>query len=101
MCSLFCSNFHGDTTLGCLGVINSLSTSLHIGADTVVVAGSEVLQAVKTVNSNGVLGGVVANGSSVAGDLAISDVESSFTTDKETVTTNNSICGDSGLREAR
>jgi len=101
MCSLFCSNFHGDTTLSCLGVIDSLGTSLHIGANTVVVAGSEVLQAVETVDSNGVLGGIVAHGSSVAGDLAVSDIESSFTTDEETITTNNGVCGDSGLRKAK
>lgn len=59
-----------------------------------VVAGRESLEVVQSVDGDGIFGGVVADGSSVAGDIATSDVVCSLSTNEESVAAENSISGE-------
>lgn len=59
---------------GGLGIIDSLSTSFDVRADTVVVACGESAQVTETVKGNGVLGCAVPEGSSVTSDLALGNI---------------------------
>ena len=81
--------------LGCsLGVVGGFGTSLDVRADTVVVACSESAQVTETVEGDGVLGGTVAEGSSVTSDLALSNVVRGLGTKQEAVTANDSVGGE-------
>lgn len=87
-------------TRGCrLGVVNSLGASFDVGADTVVVARGEGVEVIETVKGDGILGSIVTDSSGVAGDLALGDVVSSLGTKKETITTEDGVCGESGTLE--
>jgi hypothetical protein len=79
-----------------LGVIHSLGASLDVTADTVVVAGGEGLQVVKAVNGHSVFRRVVTKSSSVTSDVALSDVVSSLSTNKESITAQNGVGSESG-----
>jgi len=79
-----------------LGVIHSLGTSLDVTAHTVVVAGGEGLQVVKTVKSHSVFRRVVTESCSVTSNVALSDVVSSLSTNKESITAQNGIGSESG-----
>lgn len=92
----FSTNFQSDTTMGGLGVIDSLGTSLDVRRDAVVVAGSKVAQVVGAVDGDSVIRGIVAKGSGIARDLALSDVIGSLSTDEETVAAKDSVSGESG-----
>lgn len=59
--------------VGTLGVPGSLTGSLDVRVDTVVVRGSEVRKVVGGVDSNRVDGSGVTEGSVIAGDLNVSD----------------------------
>lgn len=82
--------------MGGLGVIDSLGAGLDVTADAVVVGRGEGLEVVETVHGNGVFRGVVPEGGSVAGDVATGNVVRGLGADKETVTTQNGVCGESG-----
>lgn len=88
------TNFESNTRGGRLGVIDRLSTGLYIRANTVVVAGGEGIQVAKAVKGDSIFRGVVANGSRVTGDLALSDVVRSLGTNEESITTENSVGGE-------
>jgi hypothetical protein len=79
-----------------LGIVESLGTSLGIAADTVVVAGGESIAAVEGVEGDSIVGGVVTEGSSETGDIALSDIVGSLTTEEEAVTTDDSIGSEGG-----
>lgn len=59
-----------------------------------VVARSESLEVVETVNSYSILGSVVTNGSGISGDLTLSDVICGFSTEQEAITTEDGISGE-------
>lgn len=61
-----------------------------------VVAGGEDAQVVKTVEGNGVFRCVVANGGGEPGELALGDVVGGLSTDKEAVTTEDTVSGECG-----
>lgn len=61
-----------------------------------VVAGSEGLQVVESVDGDSIIRGVVADCSSIACDVALSDVVSSLSTNQEAVTTQNGVGGKGG-----
>ena len=56
-----------------------------------VVARGESAAVAETVEGDGVLGCAETGGGGVAGDLALSDVVSGFSTEKETVTANDGV----------
>ena len=59
-----------------------------------VVAGGEGLQVVKTVEGDGVVGSVEANGGGVTGDVTLSDVVCGLSTDEETITSEDGVSGE-------
>lgn len=59
-----------------------------------VVACSKSAEVTETMEGNGVLGSTVAEGSSVTGNLSVSNIVRSFSTEEETVTTENGISGE-------
>jgi len=100
--SRLCANFKGNTAVGGLGVVDSLSTSLDVAAHTVVVAGGEGVEVVGAVKGNRVIGSVEAKGSSIAGDLALGDVVRGLGTEEEAVTAENGVGSECGtLKEKR
>lgn len=90
------TNLDGNTTMGRLGVIDGFGTGLDILADTVVVAGREGLEVVQAMQGDGVIRSVKADSGSVLGDVALSNVVGSLTTEEEAVATNDGISGESG-----
>ena len=95
------ANFKRNTILRLRGVVSRTTTSLDVAADTVVVACSESAQVTETVKGDGVLGGAVAEGSSVTSDLALSNVVRSLGTEEETVTTENGVSSESGALKGK
>jgi hypothetical protein len=89
------TNLKSNTTLGGLGVVDGLGSSLDVTADTVVVAGGERVEVVQAVNSDRVLGRIVTDSSSVLGELALGDVVGSLGTNKESITANNAVSSNS------
>ena len=88
--------------MGCrLGVVNSLGTSFDVGTDAVVVARGEGVEVVETVNGDGVLRGIIADSSSVAGNVALGDIVSSLGTKKEAITTDDGVCSESGTLDTK
>ena len=83
-----------------LGVIHSLGASLDVTAHTVVIAGSKSLQVVKTVNGDSVFRRVVTKSSSITSNVALSDVVSSLSTNKETITAQNGVGNESGALQS-
>ena len=61
-----------------------------------VVARREGVEVVEGVNGNGILGSIETDGSSIAGNLALGDIVSGLGTKKETITTEDSVCGERG-----
>ena len=90
------TDFECNTASSGLGVVDSLGTSLNVPADFVIVAGGEGLEVVETVKGNSVFGGVVAEGSSVAGDVAFSHIVGSLSTNKEAIATEDGVGGEGG-----
>lgn len=90
------THFKRNATVSCLGVVDSLGTSLHIGVDAVVVAGGEGVKVVETVNGDSVFGGVVSNGGGVSGDVALGHVVSALSTNKESVAAKDGISSEGG-----
>lgn len=90
------TDFESNTTVGSLGIVDSLRTSLYVLVDAVVVASGEGLEVVETVSGDSVFSSVVANGSSVARDCAFGDIVGSLSTNEETVATDNSVSGEKG-----
>jgi hypothetical protein len=74
-----------------LGIVNSLSTSLDVSINAVVVAGGEGVQVVEAVKGDSIFGSIVAEGSSIAGDVAFSDIVGSLGTNEETVATKDGV----------
>jgi len=95
----FGTKFKGNTAMCAFVVVNSFSTSLNISTDTVVVAGGEGVQAVETVEGDGVVGLVVTKGDSEFGEAAIGDVVTGFSSQKHTVTSDNGVGGEHGALE--
>ena len=85
------ADLEGDTAVGGLGVVDGLGTSLDVAVDALVVGGGEGLEVVETVDGNGVLRSVEADGGRVAGDLALGDVVGGLSADEETVTAEDSV----------
>jgi len=94
------TDFQGNS-VGALGIPNSLTTSLDVRADTVVVRGGEHGQGVSGVNSNSILGSRVAESSVVTGNLAVQNIISNFTTSKETFVANYSVDIEVGLENIK
>jgi hypothetical protein len=78
-----------------LVVVNRTSTSLHVTANTVVVAGTVGVEVVQTVKGDSVFRGVVADSSSVTSDVATTDIVGGFGTKQETVTSENGVGSES------
>ena len=76
---------------GRLGIVDSLGTSLDIGANTVVVAGSEGGSIAQAVDGDGVVRSAEADSTRVTGEAALGDVVSSFGTNEESVTTEDGV----------
>lgn len=74
-----------------LGVPGSLSASLNLGVDAVVVASGEKAQVVASGDGSSVLGNAVANGSGVLGDSGLLDVVATLSTDKEALVAKDSV----------
>lgn len=66
-----------------------------------VVTCGEGVEVVEAVNGDGVLRSTVTERRGVASNLALGDVVSSLETKKETITTEDGVCGDSGALYAR
>lgn len=98
--SRFATDFEGNTTLGRLGVIDGLGTSLNVGVDSVVVRGGEGVEVIDAVNGDSVFGCVVANGGGVAGDLASGNVVGGLSTEEESVTAENGVSGEGRALES-
>jgi hypothetical protein len=81
--------------VGSFGIIDGFRTSFDIGADLVIVRSRERVQVVEAVDSNSIFRGVVAHSTSKMGDFAILDIVSSFTTNKEPITAEDSISSES------
>jgi hypothetical protein len=97
----FGANLEGNTTVGGFGVVNSLCSSLNVTANTVVVAGAESLEVVKTVKGDGVFGGVVADGSSVTGHVAFGNIIGRLSANQKSITTQNGVGSESGALSER
>ena len=82
------------------GVVDSLRARLDVRGDTVVVARGEGGEVAEAVEGDGVLGGTVAEGSSVTSDLALSNVVRGLGTEEKTVTTENGVSSESGALKA-
>ena len=76
-----------------LGVPGSLGTGLNLGVDLVVVAGSELAEVAKSLESDGVFRRAEARGGGVTGDLALSDVVGGLSTKEETIAANDGVGG--------
>lgn len=74
-----------------LGVPRSLSTSLNLGVDTVVVASRENAQVVASGDGSSVLRNAVANGGGVLRDSGLLDVVTTLSTDKEALMAEDSV----------
>lgn len=61
-----------------------------------VIARGEGVEVVETVDGDGVLRGIEAERSRVAGDFTLGHVVSSLGTEKETITTEDGVCGERG-----
>ena len=85
------TNLEVNPSSGSLGIIDSLGTSLDIGAHTVVVAGGESRSIAQTVDGYGVVGSAEADGTGVTGDATLSDVVGSLSTNEESVTAENGV----------
>src|SRR5690348_4100130 len=90
------TNFKSNATGGSLAVIDSLGTSLNIGAHAVVVARRKELEVAETVEGDGVLRGTVAESSGVLGDSASLDIVRGLTTKEEAITANDGIGSEDG-----
>lgn len=88
--SVLAGNLKADRVAG-LGVPGSLSTSLNLSVDAVVVAGSEDGQVVASGDGSGVLGNAVANGSGVLGDGSLLDVVATLSTNEEALVAKDSV----------
>lgn len=88
------ANLNVDATVRGLGVVSGAGTSLDITTDAVVVASGEGLEVVQTVEGDGILRGIVAQSSSIAGDVPATDVVGGFGANEETVTAKDSISGE-------
>jgi hypothetical protein len=67
----------------------------------VIVARGEGVEVVKTVQGDGVLRGIVADGSGVAGNLSLSDVVSGLRTEEEAIPTEDGVGGECGALNAK
>lgn len=88
--SVLAGNLKANRVAG-LGVPRSLSTSLNLGIDAVVVAGGEDAQVVTSGDGGSVLGNAVANGSGVLGDGGLLDIVATLSTDKEALVAEDSV----------
>lgn len=61
-----------------------------------VITSAECLQVVETVDGDSVVGSVVTDSSSIAGDVALGNIVGSLTTNKEAIATENGVGGKSG-----
>lgn len=90
------ADLESDTGGGRLGVVDGLGAGLDVGADAVVVARGEGLEVAETVEGDSVLGGTVAEGSGVAGDLTLSDVVRGLATEEEAVAADDGVSSEGG-----
>ena len=88
------ANLKVDTGSGRLGVIDSLGTGLDVWAYTVVVAGSECGPITQTMDGDGVVRSAEADSTRVTGEATLCDVVGSLGTEKESVTTEDSVGGE-------
>lgn len=83
-------NLEADVVAG-LGVPGSLGTSLNLAVDLVVVRSGENAQVVAGSDGSGVRGGLVADGSGVAGDGGLVDVVAGRGTSQEALVADDSV----------
>jgi len=88
------TNFKADVARGRLGIVDGLGTSLNVAADAVVVRSREGAHVPETVEGNSVFRSTVAKSSSVTGNASLGNVVSAFSTEKETVTTEDRVSGE-------
>jgi hypothetical protein len=79
-----------------LRVIDCLGTGLHVGANAMVIAGSESFQVVESVDGDSVFRSIVTDCSSVTGDIPLSNVVGRLGTNQKAIATKNGISGESG-----
>lgn len=85
------TDFEVNTGGGSLGIVDSLGTSLDIGAYAVVVAGSECGPITQVVDGDSIVGSAEANSTRVTGEATFGDVVRCLGTEEESVTTEDSI----------
>jgi hypothetical protein len=90
------TDLQGDG-VGAFGVPDGLTTSLDIGAHTVEVGSREDGQRVGGMHGDSVLGSTVAKSSVVAGNLAIQNIISNFTTSEESLMADDGVDVEVGL----
>ena len=90
----FGTNLEINTGGGSLGIIDSLGTSFDIGAHTVVITGSESRSITQAVDGDGVVGSAEADSTGVTGEATLGDIVGCISTDKESITTKDSVGGE-------
>ena len=66
-----------------------------------VVARGEGVEVVEAMNSQGILRGIIANSSGVAGNFSLGDVVGSLGTKEEAITTEDGVCSESGTLDTK
>ena len=89
-----CADLEVDVGWARLCVVDSLSASLDVAGDSVVVGRSEDVQVVETVEGDGVLRGRVADGGSVSADLAVLNRVRSLSTGEQAVLADDAVEGE-------
>jgi len=89
------SDFEADS-VAALGVPGGLGAGLNLAVDLVVVGGREDTQVVGGSDSSAVGRGLVADGSSITGDLSLLDVVASRGTGKEALVADDGVEASSG-----
>jgi hypothetical protein len=67
----------------------------------VVVARGEGVEVIETVNGQGVLRGIIAESSGVAGNFALGNIVGSLGTKEEAITTEDGVCGEGGTLDTK
>jgi len=94
------TNFEGNS-VGTLGVPRSLTGSLEVAVDAVVVRSGIVAQVVGGMNSNTIFSSGITDSSVVTTNLAIQNVVGNFGTSEETLLTENRVNAEVGLEDIK
>ena len=91
------ADLESNTLSRCLRVVDGLRTSLDISTDPVIVARSESVEVVETMNSHGILRSIATTSSGVSSNLAFGDVICGLSTEQEVVTAEDGVSGEGRL----